>query len=494
MKVTASKSIPHRPEVTAAIDLPFFMPRRPRFLQELVVVPFKDELIIEGTERPQTINAPLPDSIVPDLMRLMNGKRTFDELLAALPGASAEDLLETISSLYRWGLVEDAAADPELEFSNVETLAFLRRYVGVTRSNRSGGEAYDRLRESEVLVFDSDDALDGAARLQALLAKVGVGRVVPLRRMLPPRLSLSVAQSMAVSVSLRGEDCEWHRKLDDWCFERRLPWLRIVVSPDENCADFGPLFDGERTPCFRCFQQVHSITGGSGRALAENRLGIEAHFWMGMAAAEITYCLTRICPLATERAIERYDLNQQTSRRLHLLRVPGCLRCRPPARLQGTGDRAENIIGEMDSAAVFEEYVALSSRPRIPFTVQQDYALISSALAKQAKRMPNCTHVPLRRTLSGLERPALEIFHESVVGQRHAITVDELSTVLMTTAGLRDVEPGAQQVQRWSATAGNLGSVELFLVVRHVEGLAPGLYFYESSQHRLAFFQQRGSE
>jgi SagB-type dehydrogenase family enzyme len=61
----------------------------------------------------------------------------------------------------------------------------------------------------------------------------------------------------------------------------------------------------------------------------------------------------------------------------------------------------------------------------------------------------------------------------------------------MTTAGIRDLEPDGQKVQRWTATAGNLGSVELFVVVRHVDGLAPGIYFYETHGHCLGAFEQR---
>jgi len=61
----------------------------------------------------------------------------------------------------------------------------------------------------------------------------------------------------------------------------------------------------------------------------------------------------------------------------------------------------------------------------------------------------------------------------------------------MATAGIRSLEPDEQKVQRWTATAGNLGSVELFLLVRNVDGLSPGIYFYESHGHCLGFFQRR---
>jgi SagB-type dehydrogenase family enzyme len=61
----------------------------------------------------------------------------------------------------------------------------------------------------------------------------------------------------------------------------------------------------------------------------------------------------------------------------------------------------------------------------------------------------------------------------------------------MTTAGLRGIRKRDNIPQRWAATAGNLGSVELFLAVRDVEGLEPGFYFYQPHQHSLAMFRRR---
>src|SRR5579884_312264 len=104
--------------------------------------------------------------------------------------------------------------------------------------------------------------------------------------------------------------------------------------------------------------------------------------------------------------------------------------------------------------------------------------------------MSNSTVFQLPRTLTGLERPALGGGTEPMK-PRCTISRDDLSTLLMTAAGLRYASE--QKVQRWTATAGNLGSVELFAVVRAVDEVAPGVYFYQAENHSLALFQQRGS-
>jgi bacteriocin biosynthesis cyclodehydratase domain-containing protein len=464
-------------------------PVRPRFLRELVMVPFNAEVIIEGTERIQAIGNPIPSTTLPDLIGLLNGERTVDELKSALPEVPEEDVLELLSSLHWFGLIEDCGTSSESGHSNPETLAFLRRYVAVTGANRSGVEAYERLRNSEVLIFGGADDLADAGRLGDLLAKTGVGSVVPLRRSLPSAWrarSVSSMQSMAISLSLNGEDPDWHEQLDDWCLKHRLPWLRVVLSKKHNYADLGPLFNAERTPCYRCLQQVHSVTQGPEHTWSKSEVEAEIDYWTGMAAVEIVYFLSRIGPLATERFVERYDLQQYTSRRLHLLRVPGCPRCRPSPQelLDGGG-----AIGAIHSAIAFEDYISLASRPRTPSVVREDYARLNKFLLTQFKRMSNSTVFQLPQALTGLEGPALGGGTEPMKS-RYAISRDDLSTLLMSAAGLRYASE--QKVQRWTATAGNLGSVELFAIVRAVDGVAPGVYFYQAEKDSLSHFQQRG--
>ena len=467
-------------------------PLHPRFLRELVTVPFDQEVIIDGTERLQAIENPAMSTMLPDLIALLNGEHTLDEVKSALPGIPEEDVLEALSSLHWFGLIEDCAASSESGYSNPETLAFLRRYVAVMGANRSGVEAYERLRNSEVLIFGCADDLADAKRLGDLLAQTGVGSVAPLRRSLPSAWrsrSVSATQSMVISLSFNGEDRDWHEELDDWCLKQRLPWLRVVLSNKNSYADLGPLFNAERTPCYRCLQEVHSVMHRSERKWSESEFDAEIDYWTGMAAVEIIYFLSRIGPLATERFVERYDLLQHTSRRLHLLRVPGCPRCRPfPQELLDERSKGR-ATGAIHSAIVFEDYISLTSRPRTPSVIREDYARLNNFLLTQFKRMPNSPVFQLPQTLSRLERTALGD-ESGELEVRQVITRDDLSTLLMTAAGIRYVSE--QKVQRWTATAGNLGSVELFAIVRVVDGLAPGVYFYQAENHSLALFQQRG--
>jgi SagB-type dehydrogenase family enzyme len=477
----------------SSVPQPSDLPLRPRFLSELVLIPFGPELMVDGTERMHVLQGLGAQSILPQLVRLMDGRRTLDELTTALPGISQDDILAAISSLWHWGLLEDGAfnalAEPQ---SNVETLSFLRRYLGFTGLNRSGLEAYEKLRNSEVMIFDSDSASHDAQSLRLLLEKVGVGKIttaVPgsLRDQCKPE---SVMHSLAVSLSLSGEDCKWHQTLDDWCCKHQLPWLRVVLSKKENYVDFGPLFTTKTNPCYSCFHQVHCEKSRSKESLGNDSPSIERNFWISMAAIEVVYFLSGIGALATAKSFERYDFKQWAPQRLHWLRVPGCLRCRPlPRKVSEAGCHQTTTL--VDTAVAFEDYVGLSSRSVLSSVIRENQAHAANLLSKETKRMPNCEQMFLRRGVSRLRQPALEVLRERRQAFQAAIHIDDLATMLMVTSGIRSFDNETKKIQRWAATAGNLGSVELFVAVRNVMELSPGVYFYQAHEHSLAFFQRR---
>jgi SagB-type dehydrogenase family enzyme len=112
-------------------------------------------------------------------------------------------------------------------------------------------------------------------------------------------------------------------------------------------------------------------------------------------------------------------------------------------------------------------------------------------LTRQTKRVPHSPKVFLNRDAPKLERGMLDMLQLNASKADALFTVTELECVLMMTAGIRLFASDNAQVKRCSATGGNLGSVELFVAVRNVDGVSPGLYFYEAQEHALAAFQLR---
>jgi len=70
-----------------------------------------------------------------------------------------------------------------------------------------------------------------------------------------------------------------------------------------------------------------------------------------------------------------------------------------------------------------------------------------------------------------------------------SITVEELSFLLWSTQGVRQVLKSGRGVTRTVASAGAKSPLETYLVVNKVNGLKPGLYRYISFSHQLLFIK-----
>jgi SagB-type dehydrogenase family enzyme len=197
-----------------------------------------------------------------------------------------------------------------------------------------------------------------------------------------------------------------------------------------------------------------------------------------MVAAEVVYLLSKIAPPITGPDFQRYRMKELQASRLSVPRVPGCEKCRPlPA-----GDKP------MPIACVFEDCISVQS---LAFAGPNNGAQKPAASTFETKRLPNCPLFPLVREMPKLDRGSLDVLHEQSVRANQPFTLRELSAILMLTGGIRESARGEDQIKRWSATAGNLGSVELYVLARNVDGLPPGLYFYQPREHALAAFRRR---
>jgi SagB-type dehydrogenase family enzyme len=464
---------------------------RPRFLREAVAVTTKNEMVIDGTSRLQILRGKSV-RILPGLLALMDGTRTLQQLENALPGVPAEHVRAATTLLFDSGLIEDGIADTSDLAVNQETLNFFRRYVGVTRSNRAGQEAYERLQTSNVAIIGGPEGY--AEKLQMVLRKTGVGRVVTLDRQSCWERTEDVApaRSLVVSLAFGCEDSEWHGRLDEWCSERQLAWLRVQVDNGQNYADLGPLFTSQSGFCYRCFIAVHgSPSFTSNPELRKELRAPGLDFWLSMAAVEVTYFLSQVAPLVTGRDFQRYDLRSWIARRLRCPIVPGCPRCRP------LGQAASSTNGIlMDTASVFEDCVSLPSLDYAAVREPMSATQSNVALTLESKRLSNCVQFPLPKEMPRLEYGSLDVLRHTwrlpTTDASRPITCVELAIILMMTSGIRELHRSTDNgVKRWGATGGNLGSVELYVAVRDVEGLLPGFYFYQAREHVLALFQRR---
>ena len=485
VKVPSSYSIPQ--SSTSRLGIWSHLPARPRFVPGLVVVPVEDGLLIDGTDRLQLLKLDTSQTLIPRLIALMDGSRTLAQLEDTFQGVPREHVRVALSKMLDCGLVEDFRNSLEGTVPNPETLAFLCRHVGVTRANSNGLEAYLKLDVSEIAILNSNGPSDAGELLRCLLEKTGTRSVEVLDRTSletwRPQTMRSDGLRLLISFCLGGEDREWHRDLDDWCYEHKVAWLRVVIEDNRGCVDIGPLFQGAELACFRCFCQVHLK---SDRREPPIRPGTDYRFWASLVAVEVTYLLTQIGPVTMRREFHRYYPGNWQARQLRFPRVPGCSRCRPLSHKEKTKSSEPAEHGMIDTAVMFED--CSDQHGVLPtLRMRQEHSHASVRLSQQAKRMFSSQQYTLDRSLLTVGPGVLNMLlgNEATPAQ-NALTIDQLKTILLVTGGIRDLQHTSPKVQRWAATAGNLGSVELFAAVRDVKGLQPGLYFYQPREHSLA--------
>ena len=459
------------------------LPCRPRFLHELAVIETDDQLLIDGLGQLHVFAGESSRTLLAPLIKLMDGSRTVDQIGTALQQFPLGDVAKAISMLHQWGLVEDGAAYRTAELlEENSTLAFFRRNIGMGRVNRSGREAYERIRKSEVLVCASPSAARAADKVKAQLSEAGIENVISLNMSSLPsdrRPLASPDQSLIVSLSSGGEDRIRQEALDDWCRDHHISWLRATIDEASGYADIGPHFKGRETICYKCFSSLHGRRCSSQKTTRHSQ--IDESVFSGLLSIEIIYMLSDLGPRVTARDFQRYSLPAWKLKHLGLSRIPGCPRCRP-----GMSDAIVSTNTHVNTAVLFEDYIGLQSRPTTFFIRQAKPIQGMEDTSLQTSRFQSCVQYPLTRQIPASDGEARGMATEP----QAPISLDELASILMMTAGIRHLSNRFTKSRRWAATAGNLGSVELFIAVRDVTNLPEGVYFYEPTQHTLSLFKR----
>jgi SagB-type dehydrogenase family enzyme len=467
---------------------------RPRFIREAVLIPYKNGFLVDGTTALQRFRGTAAERILPQLLILMDGSRNLEQLESALPHIPPEHIRELISALSDTGLIEDGSCSSKIDIGGmlqIETRDFFSRFLSVTKANRSAGQVFDRLRASEVLILAKRQQLRHLELLASLLSDTGVHNVRVIgAASFDAQLSLgcrSSDQPLAVALSLGGEDRNWYRECDDYFRDYQSGWLRIVVDAQNNCADIGPHFRRSRTPCYECFQRVQSFPKRATNDSIQVPSDATIAFWVSFIALEIVYSISRLGPLLTQRGFRRYDLKTWESKALCFPYISGCERC----SLEALTHKDKRFRHTLSPALVFEDYVGAPYRLPGELTNGQAVPNSNVALINETKCLPTSQQVPLSEQLCELKGQALDRLSGSPQNLVTEFTADQLGTILRMTAGIRKCVGNEGFLRRWAATAGNLGSVELYVVVRSVDGIQPGLYFYQPRQHSLARLEFR---
>ena len=429
----------------------FRLPDRPRLLPGIVVIPVEQGLVLEGAERRQVLRGPGVASLLPWLLPLLDGTRTCADVRRALPGVPGRAVEDALALLYTRGVLEDgaAAAWPD-EPRHRAVRDFMHRHVDVTRVNSSAGEAFERLRAVPVAVAGDTLVL---RYLGKELAACGV-------------TVTSVADAgLFVRVLLGEDDPAALTELDGELSARGVPWLRVSLRGSE--LEIGPYFSVPRAVCYHCFASAREPSQAPCPAEPAWIPALAA-----LAAAEIVFVTSRICAPLTRNGVLRLDLEKWSDHRSVPVPRPSCPACCPPGR-----SRPDSV----STAFAYEQAIS-TALPEFthPKERQVHYAVANRELQRPGRGYPGFRKEPL----GGGRQPSDDAAN---TGLDRA----SLGRLLTMTAGLRTSQP---PVRRWVPSAGNLGSVQVYVLAHRVAGLGRGWYAYAAFQDALLRMEPPGPE
>jgi len=298
-------------------DPQFLMPTKPRLLKEVAMIPLPhlQRIIFEGTDERQVIGGKGTSTLFPILLPLLDGTRTFEKILDEIPQLSREGLKQALSILYVRGLLEDSAADEEIDLTQFDenSLGFFRRHTDTIRYNRSGAQSMKRLSKAKVAIFTEDKY---APLFEQLLKNLHVNVIHNQNFELDEDVSLVVVFYDQVP------DRKQMYKLDQMCADKKIPWLLSIVK-EEKAEMF--YLERDETPCFSCLEKLKPDTFNYGLQDADEN---KKNLWAYFTIQEVIYLISRIAPPGSGPYVHNFDVDNWERKQLRLPFFPGCS-CRP---------------------------------------------------------------------------------------------------------------------------------------------------------------------
>jgi SagB-type dehydrogenase family enzyme len=437
-----------------ARDIDLSLPDRPRIIPELLRAPLgEDGLLFFGGEHSQVLRGRSVRTLLPRVLPLLDGTRTIRDVAeaAGIPLRHARDVVSLLASR---DLLEDGACAPGTDRAPVRS--FLGRFLNVSGVDRNRDRAFERLASTRIRV-DSPTPLRDALVTQ--LHDAGVRDVVGGDDAGPPA-------DLAVLVTTGDQADPGAQCARAW--DRGERTLLVRLGADE--AQVGPFIQRGESICPGCLERVHPHP----RSAPEGEL---ARYLVALAGAQVVTLASKIAMGGSQRGLRVF----RTDPRLGLVtdlrvapRMPGCARC-------GVKGTALNHDDPLLLPWLYHSGTILETRELLaPKDYQGHYAVTNLKLAfEEDVSLPGAPAV----ALPPREPLRVEPFW-SMSRKPRAIGLDlrAMNALLAWSAG--EMEDGGAP-RRILPSGGNLGSVNLWLVVRRVSGLEPAVYHYRARTHEL---------
>lgn len=446
-------------------DLQIGLPVRPVLIPELVWVPVSlTSLTLYGSQIPRTLHCAQGVTILRKLLSLLDGSKTLDELSLLFDNQIEGGAKGFISLLFRYGLLEEGDDQRLAECCEDENItAWYGRFIGNTRKHANRAAVVDAVKRIVPLVVAPAELYDSMLRTIEGIPFADA-HVIAIE-------DLSAFPDNATHAIFIGYT-EVHATaleaiMDAW-LAMGHPYFCARIGQEE--MQQGPYVIPGFSAIHRCAAKQLSVPNDQSDPLI-------AAWWAVLAVHEFTQVLSGLTRELYINTLRLHDLSGQ-GRYIQRVRI---------ARLWGTPWENGDIQASTEGGYIsWLHHVSTRPPPHeylAPTLFQTHFSLKNIKLyAESGLALLPATDSTSKLTWSATaDVPPLPLI--MVSGAQQTITPTILSTLLRYSAGRQTSESGVSR--RIAPSAGSLQSVSFYLVVNDVEGIAPGIYYYNGESHQL---------
>jgi bacteriocin biosynthesis cyclodehydratase domain-containing protein len=447
--------------MAVSYDPQFRMPLQPKISEHIRMIPFgSDGFIFDGVQEKQWIRGNAARRFLPELIPLLDGTRTVDEIVQSLPHFPGRFIYDALALLYSRGLIFEGSTETDKD--NKPHYKFFERHLDMTRANWNPRQAVDRLRQHSIWIagFPEDVRF-----LTHELKKYDVSILENYDAFMENR-----GKRLAVIICDDKRDIEEFREMAKTFYEQKIPW--VLVTFRNNQLYLGPYFETGETPCLECLLSQRKILFEPS-ALSENTNTMLKKAGLAYSGVEIIHLLARLSSSLLLQGMKQVDLECFQYKSISLSKVPNC----PVCDLNGDGEPIINLVTQ------YESYVEFPSHRFInPKDHQNHYKPSNLDLAKSSLVYPGNRQIPL---------PPDDCLPNLDFGPGQHSPLHLLAKLMLYTTGFKKmISRQTERVYRWAPTGGNLGSVGFYFLNIGLNEINHGLYFYQPSTHSLAMISR----
>ena len=427
------------------------------FSRDFVVIPFEESLLIEGLPTDEVLDGALAQTVMPGLISALDGTRTFEKVCQIYSSVPRKVLVESVERLIEWGFAREEAAG-SVDGESTAIWSFLRRMNQKRRTPHLAFELGSPPNIPSVLLVASPVFRHYLPVLSTLMAQSGITSTLQ-----ETRKPLSEERNEKSSLIVYLADGPARQSIAHGCDHRSGERVPLLLSYADIDGGFrvGPYSE----VCAECAGALQRA-GEEDHATDVVSLECTLDMWMPILSLELFHrAYDTGCALAQN---QRRGFDPDGNDSVLVVDDPS---------LHSNEDTAH---ASTEIALLYEKYIQYE-RP-------SEYVV-----ATTKTKNSNDGHLPKRLrhgrsealplvSVSLPQRASQAILGNNSVRSR-SLTLEHLAILLCLSGGHRN-EAGAQ-VRRWTPTAGNLNSPELYLYVRDVTPLRAGLYYYNSLEHKL---------